>query len=147
MSLRPAVQLILSAAVAITSTSISTRAFAAGTNAERSSPTHIVADIRRTADVVGLYTINFTTQGSPMTLTLRLDKKDSGGYGGQMTGEGLPPLPITSVKVSGSSVKITFTAPDNTDGTINFVLASDNTVTGEWMMTGDGSKITGQKTS
>jgi hypothetical protein len=147
MPLRPAVPLILSAAVAITSTSISTRAFAAGTNAERASPTHFVADLRRTADVAGLYTINFTTQGSPMTLTLRLDKKDSGGYGGQMTGEGLPPLPITSVKVSGSAVKITFTAPDNTEGTINFVLASDNTVTGEWMMTGDGSKITGQKSS
>ena len=82
-----------------------------------------------------------------MTLTLRIDKKDDGSYGGQMTGECLPPLPITSIKVSGSSVKITFTAPDNTEGTINFVLASDNTITGEWMMTGDGSTITGKKTS
>ncbi len=118
MSLRPAVQLILSAVVAIAA-----------------------------IDPTGLYTINFMTQGSPMTLTLRIDKKDSGGYGGQMTGENLPPLPITSIKVSGNSVKITFTAPDNTEGTINFVLASDNTISGEWMMTGDGSKISGKKTS
>jgi hypothetical protein len=97
--------------------------------------------------VAGLYTITFSTQGSPMTLTLRIDKKDSGGYGGQMTGESLPPLPITSIKVSGNSVKIAFTAPDNTEGTISFVIASDNTIAGEWMMTGDGSKLTGKKTS
>jgi hypothetical protein len=146
MSLRPAVQLVLSAAVAITSTS--TRAFAAGTDVERLSPTRIIAtDVRRAADVTGLYTVNFSTQGSPMTLTLRIDKKESGGYGGQMTGESLPPLPITSIKVSGNSVKIAFTAPDNTEGTITFVLASDNTITGDWLMTGDGSPITGKKTS
>jgi hypothetical protein len=95
---------------------------------ERLSPTRIIAtDVRRAADVTGLYTVNFSTQGSPMTLTLRIDKKESGGYGGQMTGESLPPLPITSIKVSGNSVKIAFTAPDNTEGTITFVLASDNT--------------------
>jgi hypothetical protein len=146
MTLRPAVQLVLSAAVAITSTS--TRAFAAGTDASRLSPDRVLAaDVRRAADVAGLYTINFSTQGSPMTLTLRIDKKDGGGYGGQMTGESLPPLPITSIKVSGNSVKIAFTAPDNTEGTITFVLASDNTITGEWLMTGDGSPITGKKTS
>ena len=144
MSLRPAAQLMLSAAVAVTST----RAFAAGTNAERLSTARVVAsDLRHAADVAGLYTINFSTQGSPMTLTLRIDKKEGGGYGGQMTGESLPPLPITSIKVSGNSVKITFTAPDNTEGTIGFVLASDNTITGDWLMTGDGSKITGKKTS
>ena len=142
MMLRPAGTLILSAAVAITSLSISTHAFAAGTHAEPSLTTRVVA-----ADVAGLYTISFSTQGSPMTLTLLIDKKDNGSYGGQMTGESLPPLPITSIKVSGSSVKIIFTAPDNTEGTINFVLASDNTITGEWMMTGDGSPITGKKTS
>lgn len=144
MSLRLAVPLMLSAAVAVTST----RVFAAGTNAERLSKARVVAsDLRRVADVAGLYTINFSTQGSPMTLTLRIDKKEGGGYGGQMTGESLPPLPITSIKVSGNSVKVTFTAPDNTEGTISFVLASDNTITGDWLMTGDGSKITGKKTS
>ena len=146
MTLCLAVQLVLSTAVALSSTP--TRAPATGTGAEGSSPTCIVAaDACRAVDVAGLYTITFSTQGSPMTLTLRIDKKDSGGYGGQMTGECLPPLPITSIKVSGNSVTIIFTAPDNTDGTINFVIASDNTVTGDWMMTGDGSKITGKKTS
>jgi hypothetical protein len=146
MTLRSAVQMIVSAVVAITPTS--TRAFAAGTGVDRLSPLRVMeVEVRREVDVVGLYTINFSTQGSPMTLTLRIDKKDGGGYSGQMTGENLPPLPITSIKVSGNSVKIAFIAPDNTEGTIDFIIASDNTVSGDWMMTGDGSKITGKKTS
>ncbi len=103
--------------------------------------------MRPAANPVGTYTINFMTQGSPMSLTLRIEKREDGSYVGQMSGENLPPLPITSIKETGNAIKITFTAPDNTEGTINIVVAQDNTISGDWSMTGDGSKISGKKSA
>jgi hypothetical protein len=144
MTLRPAVQLAVATIVIAVVASPSAAGVAHG---HAASSTAGPAVMRPAANPVGTYTINFMTQGSPMSLTLRIEKREDGSYVGQMSGENLPPLPITSIKETGNAIKITFTAPDNTEGTINIVVAQDNTISGDWSMTGDGSKISGKKSA
>ena len=97
----------------------------------------------RDIDPVGTYQVNLTAQGSPMTLTAKIDKR-SNGWGGQVTGEGVPLLPVKSVTVKGNTMKVVVTAPDGTDAIINIILTGSD-ISGDWSMTGDGSKITGKK--
>ena len=97
----------------------------------------------RDIDPVGTYQVNLTAQGSPMTLTAQIDKR-SNGWGGQVTGEGVPLLPVKSVTVKGNTMKVVVTAPDGTDAIINIILTGSD-ISGDWSMTGDGSKITGKK--
>jgi len=73
-----------------------------------------------------------------------IEKKPDGTWGGQVTGDAIPPLPIKSVTVSGNTVKIVVTAPDGGDAYINMIV-DGNDVSGDWSMTGDGSKITGKR--
>jgi hypothetical protein len=97
----------------------------------------------RDIDPVGTYQVNLTAQGSPMTLTAKIDKRRE-GWGGQVTGEGVPLLPVKSVTVKGNTMKVVVTAPDGTDAIINIILTGTD-ISGDWSMTGDGSKISGKK--
>jgi hypothetical protein len=103
-----------------------------------------VADSTKDIDPVGTYTVYLTAQGNAMTTTTRIDKKDGGGYSGTITADGIPPLPVTSVSVTGKKLKLTLTAPDGSEAWIEMTVDGED-LTGSWGMANDGSKITGKK--
>jgi hypothetical protein len=104
----------------------------------------VKADSTKDVDPVGTYTVYLTAQGNAMTTTTRIDKKEGGGYTGSINADGIPPLPVTSVKVAGNKVNITLTAPDGSEAWIELMVNGED-LTGSWGMAGDGSKVTGKK--
>jgi hypothetical protein len=101
-------------------------------------------DSTKDVDPAGTYTVYLTAQGNAMTTTTRIDKRTDGTYGGTVNGDGIPPLPITSVTVSGNKVRVALTSPDGGEAVISMIITGDD-ITGEWSMANDGSKITGKK--
>ena len=108
------------------------------------TPAAAAVDTTKDIDPVGTYTVYLTAQGNAMTTTTRIDKKDGGGYTGSITADGIPPLPVTSVSVTGNKVKMTLTAPDGSEAWIEMMVNGED-LTGSWGMANDGSKITGKK--
>ena len=99
----------------------------------------------RNVDPVGMYDVNLTAMGNEMVLNARIEKKADGTYGGQVTGEGIPTLPVKSVTVTGNMVRMVVMAPDGGDAIISMTIDSDNNISGDWSMAGDGSKLTGKR--
>ncbi|HEY2850537.1 MAG TPA: hypothetical protein VGI97_11710 [Gemmatimonadaceae bacterium] len=109
------------------------------------APTPAVpADTTKDIDAVGTYTVYLTAQGNAMTTSTRIDKKPDGSYTGTVTGDGIPPLPVNSVTVTGNKVKLSVTAPDGTEAIIEMIIKGED-ITGQWSMANDGSAITGKK--
>jgi len=108
------------------------------------APKDTPKDTTKDIDPVGTYTIYLTAQGNAMTTVTRIDKKAEGGYTGTVNGDGIPPLPVTSVTVTGNKVKLTITAPDGSEAVIELWVTGDD-ITGQWSMPNDGSKLTGKK--
>lgn len=98
----------------------------------------------RNIDPVGMYDVNLTAQGNPMAVNARIEKKADGSWGGQVTGDAIPPLPIKSVTVTGNTVKLIVTEPGGSDAFITMIVVGDD-ISGDWSMTGDGSPITGKR--
>ena len=103
------------------------------------------ADSTKDIDATGTYTVYLTAQGNAMTTTTRIDKKPDGTYTGTVNGDGIPPLPVNSVTVTGNRVKLSVTAPDGTEAIIDMIVKGED-ITGSWSMANDGSAITGKKT-
>jgi hypothetical protein len=101
-------------------------------------------DTTKDIDPVGTYTVYLTAQGNAMTTTTRIDKKADGTYTGSVNGDGIPPLPVNSVTVTGNKVKLSISAPDGTEAIIEMWIKGDD-ITGQWSMANDGSKLTGKK--
>jgi hypothetical protein len=102
------------------------------------------ADTTKDVDPVGTYTVYLTAGGNAMTTTTRIDKKPDGTYGGTVNGDGIPPLPVTSVTVTRNKVRLSITAPDGGEAIIEMFLKGDD-ITGQWWMANDGSNLTGKK--
>lgn len=102
-------------------------------------------DSTKDVDPVGTYTVYLTAQGNAMTTTTRIDKKADGTYTGTVNGDGIPPLPVNSVTVTGNHVKLSVTAPDGSEAIIEMIVKGDD-ITGSWSMANDGSAISGKKT-
>jgi len=102
------------------------------------------ADSLKDIDPVGTYTVYLTAQGNALTTTTRIDKKEGGGWTGTVNGDGIPPLPVTSVTVAKNMVRVSLTAPDGSEAIIEMVVNGED-ITGQWSMANDGSKITGKK--
>jgi hypothetical protein len=111
---------------------------------DKPAPAAPAADSTKDIDPVGTYTVYLTAQGNAMTTTTRIDKKEGGGYTGSITADGIPPLPVTSVSVTGKKVKLTLTAPDGSEAWIEMTVDGED-LTGSWGMANDGSKVTGKK--
>lgn len=107
-------------------------------------PAPAKADSTKDVDPVGTYTTYITAGGNAMTTTTRIDKKPDGGYTGTVTADGIPPLPVNSVTVSGNKIHLSITGPDGGEAIIDMVLVGDD-ITGSWSMAGDGSRLTGKK--
>ena len=102
-------------------------------------------DSTKDIDPVGTYTVYLTAQGNAMTTTTRIDKKADGTLTGTVNGDGIPPLPVNSVTVTGNRVKLSVTAPDGSEAIIDMTIKGDD-ITGQWSMANDGSTISGKKT-
>ena len=115
--------------------------------APAAAPAPIVAPAPRgrNVDPVGMYDVNLTAMGNEMVLNARIEKKADGTYGGQVTGEGIPTLPVKSVTVTGNMVRMVVMSPDGGDAIITMTIDSDNNISGDWSMAGDGSKLTGKR--
>ena len=112
---------------------------------DKPAPTKPAAtDSTKDIDAVGTYTVYQTAQGNAMTTTTRIDKKADGTYTGTVNGDGIPPLPVNSVTVTGNRVKLSVTAPDGSEAIIDMIIKGDD-ITGQWSMANDGSTITGKK--
>jgi hypothetical protein len=79
-----------------------------------------------------------------MTKTTRIDKNLYGTYGGTVNGDGIPPLPVNSVTVTGNKIRLSVTAPDGGEAIIEMWLTGED-ITGQWWMANDGSNLTGKK--
>jgi hypothetical protein len=101
-------------------------------------------DTTKDIDPVGTYTVYLTAGGNAMTTTTRIDKKADGTYTGTVNGDGIPPLPVNSVAVTGNKVRLSVTAPDGSEAIIEMWIKGDD-ITGQWSMANDGSKLTGKK--
>jgi hypothetical protein len=102
-------------------------------------------DSTKDIDAAGTYTVYLTAQGNAMTTTTRIDKKADGTYTGTVNGDGIPPLPVNSVTVTGNRVKLSISAPDGSEAIIDMTIKGDD-ITGQWSMANDGSSISGKKT-
>jgi hypothetical protein len=133
-------------AAAATIASAAPRIIAAQAVPDKPAPPAAAATTDTTKDVdpVGTYTTYITAQGNSLTTTTRIDKNADGTYGGTVTAEGIPPLPVNSVTVAGNKIRVSITAPDGSEAVISMVLTGDD-ITGSWSMSGDGSSLTGKK--
>ena len=108
------------------------------------TPAAAAVDTTKDIDPVGTYTVYLTAQGNAMTTPTRIDKKEGGGYTGTVQGDGIPPLPVTSVTVTKNKVRLSITAPDGSEAIIEMLVNGED-ITGQWSMANDGSRITGKK--
>jgi hypothetical protein len=111
---------------------------------DKPAPAPAKADSTKDIDPVGTYTLYITAQGNSMTTTTRIDKKADGTFGGTLSADGIPPLPVNWVTVTGKTVKMGITSPDGGEAIMELLVSGED-ITGSWSMAGDGSKLTGKK--
>lgn len=94
----------------------------------------------------GSYELNVAVEGQGMVMTFVVEKKADGTFAGTFRHAEMGEFSTTSFKADGRQLTMSIETPG---GPANIVMTvqADNTVTGEWSMTGDGSKITGKKIS
>jgi hypothetical protein len=139
MSLR-----LLILASAVTVAGAAPRAASAQAGPDKPPAATTATDTTKDIDPVGTYTVYLTAQGNAMTTTTRIEKREDGTYTGTVNGDGIPPLPVTSVTVTKNKVRLTLTAPDGGEAVIEMIVKGED-ITGQWWMANDGSTITGKK--
>ena len=91
---------------------------------------------------VGNYEFATEVNGSPMKGSLVINGS-TGAYGGKMTSDIMPELPITSVVVDGQLVKM---LADTPNGTVTIMLTfTGDTFTGNWELGGQGGNLSGKR--
>jgi hypothetical protein len=97
-------------------------------------------------DPTGNYNASLTYGGQPINVYLQLWKKEDGsGYAGSLSAEGIPTIPLSSIKVSGKTVTANLASPDGSAVTMEFAI-DGNTLAGSWRSSaGDGSAISGKR--
>lgn len=91
---------------------------------------------------VGTYEFATEVNGSPMKGLLNVAGM-AGSYTGSMKSDITPELPLTSVAVSGQTMKVVLDTP-NGAATINLTFTGD-TFTGTWELGGAGGPLTGKR--
>ena len=91
------------------------------------------------------WSVALVAQGQPLDLTLTLVKGEGdGNYIGTITSDVLPPMPISSAKLTGKTMVLTVGTPDGDRATMNLAFDGD-LLSGDWSMTGDGGKLSGKR--
>ncbi len=94
----------------------------------------------------GSYSLNLTIEGQPTAMSFTVDKKADGTYFGVFKHAEMGDFATTSFKLEGRKMTVTVETPGG-PASVMLTVAADNTVDGEWTMTGDGSKVSGKKNS
>jgi hypothetical protein len=111
--------------------------------ASSSAPQAAAAPARPAAlNPVGTFEFATEVNGSPMKGVLNVAGM-SGSYTGSMKSDITPELPLTSVAVSGQTMKVVLDTP-NGAATINLTFTGD-TFTGTWELGGAGGPLTGKR--
>jgi hypothetical protein len=93
---------------------------------------------------VGRWSMALTAQGQAFDMTLELRVLNGAEYGGTITSQAFPPIPLTKATLSGNSMRMTLVAPTGDEATMTIVFDGD-TFSGEWSMPGDGSRVSGRR--
>jgi hypothetical protein len=94
----------------------------------------------------GSYELNVAVEGQGLVMTFVATKQPDGSYAGVFRHTELGEFGTTSFKVEQRTLTITLETPGG-PAKVVMTVAKDGTVSGEWGSAGDGSKISGKKTS
>jgi hypothetical protein len=95
-------------------------------------------------DPVGRWTLALSAQGQSFEVVLELVKLPAGGYGGSLSSDAFPTIPISKGILEGKRLTLTFPVPTGGDGSM-FLDIDGDVAAGEWAMQGDGSKVSGKR--
>lgn len=95
-------------------------------------------------DPSGKWTVALTAQGQAFDFVMDLRRISGAEFGGVVTSQAFPPMNVNKATLSGNTMKLTVTAPTGDEATFNIVFEG-NTMTGDWSMPGDGSRISGRR--
>lgn len=152
--MRPLLPLVLLLAACQTTRSTSTtvtgtpelRPAPAGTTIAATSPAPVAAPVAAPAAVqpAGKWLITLMAQGSPMDVQVELVRLEDGGWTGTVTSAAFPPFPVSKAVLTGNKMVATLAIPTGDSATMTLEFDGD-TVTGEWAMPGDGSRLSGKR--
>ena len=92
----------------------------------------------------GKWLITLTAQGSPMDVQVELIRLDDGSWTGTVTSAAFPPFPVSKAVLTGNRMVATLAIPTGDTATMTLEFDGDS-VTGEWAMPGDGSRLSGKR--
>lgn len=94
----------------------------------------------------GSYTLDVVVGGQAMNMSFVVEKKSDGTFAGLFKHAEMGEFATTSFKVEGRKMSMGIVTPGG-PATVTLTVNKENAVEGEWAMEGDGSRITGKKSS
>jgi hypothetical protein len=126
-------------------TSRSTSTTITGTPELRPAPAPAAATAAPAAvQPAGKWLITLSAQGSPMDVQVELVRLEDGSWTGTVTSAAFPPFPVSKAVLTGNKMVATLAIPTGDTATMTLEFDGD-TVTGEWAMPGDGSRLSGKR--
>jgi hypothetical protein len=95
-------------------------------------------------DPTGSWTLSLVAQGQSIEVKLEIVKTPDGGFGGTMSSDVFPTIPITKASLAGKRLSMSFPVPSGDQGTMYLDIDGKN-AEGEWAMPGLGSRVSGTK--
>ena len=127
-------------------TTRTTSTIVSGTPELRPAPagTTIGATAPAAVQPAGKWLITLMAQGSPMDVQVELIRLDDGSWTGTVTSAAFPPFPVSKAVLTGNKLVATLAIPTGDTATMTLEFDGDS-VTGEWAMPGDGSRLSGKR--
>ena len=94
----------------------------------------------------GSYALDLAVGGQAMSMTFTVEKKMDGSFAGVFKHAEMGEFATTSFKVEGRKISMGIVTPGG-PATVTLTVNKENVVDGEWAMEGDGSRISGKKSS
>lgn len=95
-------------------------------------------------DPTGRWTLSLVAQGQTIEVKLEIVKTPDGGYGGTMSSDVFPTIPLAKATLAGKRLSLSFPVPTGDQGTMYLDIDGKN-AEGEWAMPGMGSRVSGTK--
>jgi hypothetical protein len=110
--------------------------------ARAAAPAPAPAPAPEPVNAVGSYSFATDLNGTPVAGTLVLTRTN-GTWGGKMTSDVFPELPVTAVTVEGKTVKVTADTPN---GSVQIVMTfAGDDYTGTWELGGQTGNVSGKR--
>jgi len=95
-------------------------------------------------DPAGKWSVALNAQGQSFDFVMELRLIGGAEFGGIVTSQAFPPMNVNKATLTGNTMKLTLTAPTGDEATFNLVF-DGNTLSGDWSMPGDGSRVSGRR--